>query len=85
MSGLKMGRLFECSKHMLTPEVTLLHYLCLWLYTRISHINTHSYKAGCKGQLQLCLAITVSELSYASAGRVAYLIWTESQVMEDEH
>ncbi len=34
--------------------------------------------------LQLCLAISVSEHSYEFAKRVAYLIWTEPQVMEDE-
>ena len=38
----------------------------------------------CSERLQLCLAISVSELSYVFSERLAYLIWTDSQVMEDE-
>lgn len=42
------------------------------------HVWKGLYKAACVERLQLCLAISVSELSYVSAKRVAYLIWTDS-------
>lgn len=36
------------------------------------------YKASCAERLQLCLAISVSKLSYVLVKRVAYLTWTDS-------
>lgn len=36
------------------------------------------YKTTCAEWLQLCLAISVSKLSYVLVKQVDYLIWTDS-------
>lgn len=51
-------------------------HLCLDLQTHIPHINR--YTATFAEQVQLCLAISVSELSYVLVKQVTYLIWTDS-------
>lgn len=77
-----MGRLLQTLSMLQTHVNTQSHTLTLSLptHTYLTKGPTHV-----KLHVQLCLAISVSELSHVFAKRLAYLIWTDSQVMEDEH